>query len=193
MADQSESAGKPTADPPPVVALTVPPGSDERAEAVWSLKERIRRLDGLLVQRRPFFDAQYRQSTCYLSVAIGSGGSDVDGVRADTGAGRSGSGPSDDAIRGFALVTPDGYLSLLGIAPASRRQGLGSRLLERVVDDHPAVTCHVRTTNGRALGFYADHRFVVDGRVGGYYRDGTDAYRLVRDPERADRLADVLS
>lgn len=152
---------------PPVVEPTVPPGSDEYAGAVWELKERIRRLEGLLDQRRPFFDAQYRQSSCYLAVVAGD-------------------------VVGFAVVRPDGYLSLLGVAPGHRRRGIGSRLLARAVDDHPALACHVRATNGDAVGFYAGHGFVVERRVPGYYRDGTDAYLLARDPERAGRLGDLL-
>lgn len=195
MADRSEGAGATAGDSPPVVDRTVPPGSDERAEAVWALKELIKRLDGLLVQRRPFFDAQYRQSTCYLSVALGNVGADGDGAGedADAHAQLPRSHPSVDGTVGFALVTQRGYLSLLGVAPSYRRQGIGSRLLARITADHPAVACHVRTSNDGALGFYVDHGFVVDGRDEGYYRDGTDAYRLVRDPERADRLTDVLS
>lgn len=168
MPDADRSTAAPADDPPPVVERTVPPGSDERAPAVWALKERIRRLEGLLVQRRAVFDAVYRQSACHLAVE-----------------------PAGE-VAGFALVQPDGYLSLLGVAPAHRGRGLGTRLLERVADDHPDADCHVRATNDRALGFYLDRGFVVDRRVSGYYRDGTDAYRLVRAPERADGVADAL-
>lgn len=192
MADRSDFEAA-TAGPPPVVDLTVPPGSDERAESVWRLKERIRSRDGLLVQRRPFFDVQYRQSTCYLAVTAGSRATTAGGTtnRRDRTR-RTDRDPVGDVV-GFALVRPDGYLSLLGVAPAHRRRGMGSRLLARVVDDHPDVRCHVRATNGDAIGFYASRGFLVDGQTEGYYRDGTDAYRMVRDAERAERLADVLT
>lgn len=193
MADSSEGATGAPDELPPVVDRTVPPGSDERADDVWALKERIKRFDGLLVQRRPFFDAQYRQSTCYLSVALGSASSIDGGVGNDASTRRSEMRPSVEEVVGFAIVTRDGYLSLIGVDPAYRRYGIGSTLLERAVDDFPGLTCHVRATNSAALGFYADRGFVVDGCVEGYYRDGTDAYRLVRDPDRAERLADVLS
>lgn len=173
----SEEAGDdPAGGTTPVVDRTVPPGSDARVESVWDCKERIRRLEGLLVQRRAFFDAQYRASTCYLAVALGGGTERP---------------PAGDVV-GFALVRPEGYLSLLGVAPGNRRRGHGSRLMERVVADHPGVACHVRTTNGEAIGFYADHGLLVDERVPGYYRDSTDAYRLRRSPERADGIADLL-
>lgn len=169
MAEGEEPAAEPASGESPVVERTVPPGSDERATDVWACKERIRRLEGLLVQRRPVFDAIYRQARGHLAVTV----------------------PGDD-VAGFALVQPDGYLSLLGVGPEYRRRGLGGRLLGRVLAAHPAAECHVRTTNERALGFYLDHDFLVDRRVPGYYRDGTDAYRLVRDPDRAGGVADVL-
>jgi ribosomal protein S18 acetylase RimI-like enzyme len=182
MADREQPAGTGSPPEPPVVERTVPPGSDERAVAVWELKERIRRLEGLLDQRRAFFDATYRQSRCYLAVAVGDGRAAV----------AEGAAHGLTEVAGFALVRPDGYLSLLGVAPARRRHGLGSRLLDRVVEDHPGVGCHVRATNDSALGFYLDRGFLVDGVESSYYRDGTDAYRLVRDPERADGVADVV-
>jgi ribosomal protein S18 acetylase RimI-like enzyme len=169
MDDAEPPAVTTTDERRPVAEQSVPPGSDERASAVWACKERIRRLEGLLVQRRPVFDAIYRQATCHLAVAV-----------------------PGDVVAAFALVQPDGYLSLLGVAPAYRHRGLGGQLLARVVDDHPEIHCHVRASNDRALGFYLDHEFVVDRRVSGYYRDGTDAYRLVRDPERARGVADVV-
>lgn len=193
MADRSQGTAWAADDAPPVVDRTVPPGSDERAESVWALKEQIRRLEGLLVQQRPFFDAQYRQSTCYLSVALGGGLQGAAGTLEDAESSRSRSPTAVDEVVGFALVTRDGYLSLLGVAPAFRRRGLGARLLAHATEDHDAMSCHVRATNGDALGFYADHGFVVDGRDERYYRDGTDAYRLVWNPARADRLAAVLS
>lgn len=216
MAERSEASDGSAAGTPPVVDRTVPPGSDERASAVWALKERIHHLEGLLSQRRPFFDAQYRQSTCYLSVALenlhdrdGSCGQDRDGSRGQDrdgpvgrdqdgtpgrnedgyGAGRR-TGAGD--VAGFAIVRSDGYLSLLGVAPGYRRHGVGSRLLDRAVEDHATVTCHVRATNADAIGFYADRGFLVEERVRSYYRDGTDAYRLAHDPDRAGGVRNAL-
>jgi len=201
MGDRREQSERPTASSPPLVERTVPPGSDEYARAVWRLKERIHRVEGLLDQRRAFFDAVYRQSTCYLSIAVGSGDATRGRAVGAAGPGRGpgqrdahtgAESPSVGDVVGFAVVRADGYLSLLGVDPGHRRRGLGSRLLERVAADHPRVSCHVRTTNGGAIGFYADHGFLVRGTVEGYYRDGTAAYLLARDPDRADRLSDLL-
>ncbi|PSQ32667.1 GNAT family N-acetyltransferase, partial [Halobacteriales archaeon SW_10_68_16] len=42
------------------------PGSDEGVERAWQLKERIRKEDGVLRQRRRFFESAYKRSTVYL-------------------------------------------------------------------------------------------------------------------------------
>lgn len=153
--------------PAEVTEAVVPPGETDHVDAVWRLKEHIRDHDGALAQRRTFFRVQYRRCRNYLLFREGD-------------------------LVGFAVVRPDGYLSLLGVAPEWRRRGLATRLVERAVADHDRLTCHVRATNDDALAFYADRGFAVEGRTRGYYRDGTDAYRLVHDPERAERLADLL-
>lgn len=151
----------PTADD--LVAHTVEPTAATYGEAVWQLKERINREEGLLAQDPRFFAIQYRRSRSHLLL-------------------------DDGEVVAFAVVGTGGYLSLLGVAPAYRRRGLGSRLLERVLDDHARVHCHARVTNATALGFYAEHGFAIEDRIEGYYRDGTDAYLLVHDARRADRI-----
>lgn len=132
----------------------VPPGDDEGLEAAWSLKERIRRSEGVLKQKRSYFERQYRGHAAHLALSAGG------------------------EVVGFAVVQPDGYLSLLGVAPEYRRRGLGTRLLGSVLDDHPTVTCHARADNEGALSFYDRAGFVEQRRVSGYYRDGTDALYL---------------
>lgn len=150
---------------------TVGPSDDRHLEDAWRVKERIRREDGVLAQGRGFFVTQYRRSTVYVVL-----GSDADEVAA------------------FGIVRPDGYLSLLGVAPDHRRQGLGSRLLERAAADHDRITCHTRVTNESAVGFYLSQGFVVENRIEGYYRDGTDAYELALGgrESRFGRLTDLL-
>jgi len=44
------------------------PGSDDRLEDAWDLKETIRRSEGVLKQRRSFFADAYRRSTVHLRV-----------------------------------------------------------------------------------------------------------------------------
>ena len=156
------------------VERTVLPGETDYADAAWQLKERIRRREGALDQRRSSFLALYRRGRDYLTFAVtdeGSGSADPDD-------------PDPNDLVGFAVVRRDGYLSLLGVAPERRRSGVGSRLLERAFADHDGLTCHAKRTNRRALAFYADRGFHVVGRLERYYHDGTDAYRLARDPDR---------
>lgn len=150
---------------------TVEPAEDRYLEAAWRVKERIRQEDGVLAQGRGFFVTQYRRSTDYLVLA-----------------------PDGDGVAAFAIVRPDGYLSLLGVAPGHRRQGLGTRLLDRAARDHDRITCHTRVTNESAVAFYLSQGFVVENRIDGYYRDGTDAYELALGERnsRLDRLAELL-
>jgi len=151
---------------------TIEPGEDRYLEAAWRVKERIRRREGVLAQGRNFFATQYRRSTVYLVLA-----------------------DEPDRIAAFAVVRPDGYMSVLGVAPEHRRRGLGSRLIDRIAADHDEVTCHTRVSNEEAVAFYTDWGFVAENRIQRYYRDGTDAYLLVLDEEGTrtlDRLTELL-
>ncbi|MFB6172289.1 MAG: GNAT family N-acetyltransferase [Haloarculaceae archaeon] len=133
----------------------VGPGDDEFVEAAWELKERIRREEGVLKQRRGFFTDAYRRSTVYALVE-----------------------EPDDELAGFAATRRDGYILFLAVAPEHRGRGFGKRLVTAVADDHSSVTCHARTTNGRALDFYDHLGFEVKRRVDNYYEDGGAAYYL---------------
>ena len=131
----------------------VPPGEDDCLPAVVGLAERIREADGVLRQRRSYLEKEYRVHTgvCCLS--------------------------ADDARRllGFAVVRGTGYLSLLGVAPAARRTGVGSDLVAVARDRHDELACHVRAANGPARWFYRHLGFSARRRVPGYYDDGDDA------------------
>ena len=130
-------------------------GSDELRDEAWELKERIRAEDGVLKQRRGFFDRAYRNATVY-------------GYR----------DPEADELIGFAAVRRDGYMLFLAVSPEHRDQGFGERLVARVAEDHRRVTCHARTTNEGALGFYDRLGFEIVRRIDGYYEDGGNAYYL---------------
>ena len=150
---------------------TVPPGDDALLEEAWSLKERIRRKEGVLKQRRAFFARAYRRSTvhCYLD-------------------------PDADQLVGFAAVRSDGYVLFLAVTPEHRRDGFGERLVAHAAEEHPRVTCHARVTNENALGFYRHLGFEVVRRIDGYYEDGGDAYylRLGSSEGLADRISSIL-
>ncbi|MFA9518692.1 GNAT family N-acetyltransferase [Halopenitus sp. H-Gu1] len=138
----------------------IPPGDDAHLAQAWELKERIRRSDGVLKQARAYFGTEYRQRTVYLLLF-----------------------PNDqEEVVAFAVIHEDGYLSLFGVAPEHRRQGLGTRLIEALVDDYDTITLHTRASNRGAIEFYKHAGFTVQRRIQNYYPDGTDAllFRLER-------------
>lgn len=151
---------------------TVDEGEVDHLQAAWQLKERIHQGDGVLAQGRDFFVAQYRRSKNYVVLTE------------DT-----------DEVVAFAIVRPDGYLSMLGVAPGHRRRGLGTKLVGRAAADYGRVTLHTRVTNHGAVGFYTDLGFVVDRRVENYYVDGTDAFLLALESgttELVERLTELV-
>ena len=147
------------------------PGSDEYVERAWQLKERIRRSEGVLRQRKNFFRNAYERSTAYLY--------------ADRG---------HDRLIGFAAVRRDGYILFLAVDEDYQDQGFGKRLVASVAEDYNSVTCHARTTNEEALTFYQHLGFGIERRIDGYYEDSGDAYYLRLGDEEGirDRLARLL-
>lgn len=155
-----------------VQRVEVPPGSDDYVEQAWKLKERIRRGEGVLRQRRTFFTTAYERATVFLYLDR-----------------------SADRLVGFATVRRDGYILFLAVDPDYRGQGFGKRLVANVADQHTTVTCHARTTNSDALAFYESLGFEVKRRIDDYYQDGGDAYylQLGEEPSIRERLADRLN
>ncbi len=148
------------------------PGHDDYVEVAWDLKESIRQGDGVLRQRRGFFEDAFRRSTVYLYLD------------------RS----QEDRLIGFAAVRRDGYILFLAVDDDYRGQGLGKRLVANVAEEHSTVTCHARTTNRDALRFYKHLGFEVKRRIDSYYEDGGDAYYLTlgEDAGIRKRLARLL-
>ena len=155
-----------------VDAVRVERGDDEFVDAAWDLKERIREQEGMLRQRRRFFENAYRRSTVYVYYDRG--------------------GPSQ--LIGFAAVRRDGYMLFLAVNPEYRSEGFGKRLIARVLEDHDSVSCHARTTNRDAIQFYQHLGFEIGRRISNYYEDGGDAYylKLGEDSGFIDRLQGLL-
>ncbi|SDJ33949.1 Ribosomal protein S18 acetylase RimI [Halovenus aranensis] len=151
--------------------LEVAPGSDDHVEAAWRLKERIRRNEGVLRQRKNFFSSAYTRSRVFLYK--------------DETRGR---------LIGFATVRRDGYLLFLAVDDDYRGQGFGKRLIARVAEEFGRVTCHARTTNRNALNFYRGLGFETVRRIENYYEDGGDAYylQLGDDASIREKLASLL-
>lgn len=130
-------------------------GDTSLLDTAWTLKERVRERDGVLKQRRRFFDRAYKRATVY--------------VYRD---------PEREKLIGFAATRGDGYVLFLVVAPEYRGEGFGEALVARVAEDHDRVTCHARTTNEEALSFYQHLGFETVRRIDNYYEDGGDAYYL---------------
>jgi ribosomal protein S18 acetylase RimI-like enzyme len=145
-------------------------GNDDHADAAWELKERIRKDDGVLRQRRGFFTDAYRRSRVYLY---------IDGSR--------------DRLIGFAAVRSDGYVLFLAVDSQYRGHGFGKRLIARVSEDYGSVTCHARATNMGAIEFYEHLGFERRRKIENYYEDGGDAYYLkLGDDTIRDKLSKIL-
>ena len=154
------------------------PGEATHEQAAWALKERIRREDGVLKQRRGFFSDAYRRSTTHLLFERGR----------DDPSGEPG------ALVGFVSARRDGYILFLAVGPDARGRGYGRRLVAEVAERHRTVTCHARATNEAALDFYEAIGFDVERRITGYYEDGGDAFYLKLGEEESltERLSNLL-
>lgn len=91
-----------------------------------------------------------------------------------------------------------GYLSLLerpryanlrlysvAVAPEARGTGIGQALLDKAVEyaaerGFREITLEVSSANTAALGLYRKNGFATHSRLPGYYRDGTDGWRMKR-------------
>lgn len=99
------------------------------------------------------------------------------------------SGNESDPI-GYALVVPGPVdaspavvtVAELAVAPAARRAGVGTALVEAVAarfGDHDRLRITTRAADDRARDFYRTLGFEVREELDGYY-DGEDAVRLDR-------------
>lgn len=159
------------------------PGEATHEEPAWELKQRIRREEGVLKQRRGFFSDAYRRATTHL---LFERGSDDRRERED--------GPTPGTLVGFVSTRRDGYILFLAVSPEARGRGYGRRLVAEVADDHRTVTCHARATNEAALAFYERLGFDVERRITGYYEDGGDALylKLGESESLTERLSNLL-
>jgi ribosomal protein S18 acetylase RimI-like enzyme len=133
------------------------PGDESYVDEAWQLKERIRREEDVLKQRKGFFTDAYRRSTVHLMVSRE---------------------PDGERLMGFAAVRRDGYILFLAVEPEFRGEGVGKRLVGQVAERHDSITCHARASNENALGFYKHLGFEVQRHIQNYYEDGGDAYYL---------------
>lgn len=92
-----------------------------------------------------------------------------------------------DVFAGFAIMRFDAeraHLVLLGVQPASRRQGLGRSLLGWLLQSArtagvASVHVELRERNRAALALYRDAGFVPSLRMAGYYEGKENAVRML--------------
>jgi ribosomal-protein-alanine acetyltransferase len=99
-------------------------------------------------------------------------------------------GPDGSGVRGFACIAAmadEVELQSLAVLPEARRTGIGSALLECLIEwaregGFRALHLEVRAGNLPAIALYRRFGFAQTGRRRGYYQDnGEDALLLTRD------------
>jgi ribosomal-protein-alanine N-acetyltransferase len=85
----------------------------------------------------------------------------------------------DDKILGYIIFDDrDGHILSIAVDPLYRRRGVGSRLVERVIEKCGKAWIEVRASNKIAQSFYNSLGFAMIGVVPGYYGD-EDAYVMI--------------
>ena len=92
------------------------------------------------------------------------------------------------ALAGFGIMKygdDDAHLLLLAVAPALRRRGVGTVLLQWLertarVAGLRAIRLELRTANDAARAFYRRHGFEETGQISGYYQGLEDATRMLK-------------
>jgi ribosomal-protein-alanine N-acetyltransferase len=78
-----------------------------------------------------------------------------------------------------------GHIISLAVIPEHKRSGVGTRLIEASVKAMKSygvdeVNLEMRTTSEEALLFYKKHGFKIKKTMKKYYKDGTDAYYMIK-------------
>ncbi|MFP4590499.1 MAG: GNAT family N-acetyltransferase [Halobacteriales archaeon] len=101
-------------------------------------------------------------------------------------------GPPDGALAGYVVTTPSSeaptsvaHVRDIAVAPAYRRQGLASRLLERSLAVYAPrgltrVRLEVRASNEPAIALYRKLGYCPTRRIPQYYADGETAIVMER-------------
>ena len=97
---------------------------------------------------------------------------------------------SEVKILGFIVAQANrrgvGHILTIDVPPASRRFGVGSKLLATAEERLGAASCHcvvleTAVDNAAALAFYKRHQYSVVKSIPRYYSNGVDAFVLEKD------------
>lgn len=135
--------------------LEIDPGDSYLVNGAWGLKEKIREDENLLKQEWGFFTGTYHRAVNFWCI-----------------------NEETKELMGFIAVRGDGYIFFIAVDKIYRGNGVGKYLLDVVNERYKNITCHVRTTNTGALGFYEKMGFIKLKLVSGYYEDKGHAYYL---------------
>ena len=97
--------------------------------------------------------------------------------------------PSDDRVLGLIVGTKEtghsGRVLVFAVDPETQGQGVGRALLRSLqgsmaIEEVRQVHLEVRADNARAIDFYRRHGFQVTGVQERAYRDGQDAFVMMK-------------
>ncbi|WFD34447.1 hypothetical protein MCUN1_001288 [Malassezia cuniculi] len=91
-------------------------------------------------------------------------------------------GKMDRHLRGSRLWR--GYIAMLSVDTSWRRHHIGSRLVQRIIDEMTLlgtdeIVLETEQDNHAALALYERHGFIREKRLYHFYLNGNDAFRLV--------------
>ena len=86
---------------------------------------------------------------------------------------------------GLAKKWGEGHVISIAVHPEWRRRGVGKRLMLQLLEKMRRmgvrwVRLEVRVSNEAAINLYRRLGFSIEGVLKGYYRDGEDAYLMIR-------------
>ena len=87
------------------------------------------------------------------------------------------------------LVSDELQITLIAVHPIHQRKGLGKSLLSELIKRSNSqllkhIHLEVKDTNEPAIAFYKSMGFKVIGNRSNFYRDGSNALLLIRDPNK---------
>lgn len=88
-------------------------------------------------------------------------------------------------LRTAAMPSPHWYLNVLGVEPSRQGMGIGSQLIQPVLQraDESGLACYLETMKARNVAFYRQHGFEVV--VEGSLEDGSRYWTMRRHARRA--------
>ncbi len=78
-------------------------------------------------------------------------------------------------VIGMKEETKEGLIASIAVLPNFRRKGIGTSLMEKMMEEMGEVEVQVRKSNHAVFKFYKKLGFIKKGVIENYYQDGEDA------------------